>query len=530
MVRRLWKIGLMVVLAGLLVACGQSDDQAPAGADGGGETMTAGTEAQQEAPRETPTHFRYARGQDLEGWGTYNHSGGVLYDLQRNIIEPLVEYNWDTHDFDPVLAETWDYEGDGRTWVFNLRRGVYFHDGSELTADDVIHSFRRMRDDPDTNQLEAWTDVESITARDDYTVVFNLEVPRPDFLRQIYSYLVTSKTTFDEVGRDEANRKLIGTGPFTFVEWRPGSYFIMDRNDDYWDTSLNSPFERITYRPIIDKSAAIAALEAGEVDLIDFIPSHEIDRLEAREGIEISHVRGDRIWFIGTNPGQSPMDDVRVRRAVQHAIDVDTIIDTVLEGRATRVPQYMSEGTFGYVPDLELYDYDPERARELLEEAGYPDGIHDLDFYAVGWDPSFLSFAQAAQPMLAEAGIHVNIKTPERGVFSDLFTRGEMALFHQARGQVTIAGLRYLRQYFETGVTNRLLYSNPEVDELLIAASSTFDDEERAQLTQDAMRRVYEDSPMMPLLYMDVTYAARDWVDFEPTPDEKLNAYRIKVK
>ncbi|MFO8060268.1 MAG: ABC transporter substrate-binding protein [Bacillota bacterium] len=524
--KRFWFCVLAVVLVlGVLASCGPAEEAEPA--DEPGEEEAEPTPAPEE---ETPTHLRFSRGPDLEGWGTYCTSTGALYDLQRNVIEPLAEYSWHTYQYEPVLAESWDIEDEGQTWVFNLRRGVHFHDGSEFTADDVLHSWDRILNDPDSDQQHHWNDVESITSTDDYTVVFHLERTRPDFINQVTNAFVTSKTTYDEVGRDEANRRLIGTGPFTFVEWRTGSYVVLDRNDEYWDEDLNTPFERITYRPIADKSAAMAALEAGEIDLVDGVPAHEVDRLAGIPGLEIMTCRSDRLWFNGLNPGVEPMDDVRVRRAVQHAIDVDRLIDTVLEGRAIRAPQYMAEGTPGYIPDLELYEYDTERARELIDEAGYVDGIHDLDFYSISWVDGYLDLALGSQPMLEEAGIYTTIQTPERGVYSDLFTAGQMALYNQGRGNTTTAGVQYLRQYFETGITDRLLYSNPEVDSLLQSAAAAIDTSERDRLTQEAVRLIYADSPMMPLVWPDLTYAGRDWVDFTATPDEYVRAFRIGVK
>lgn len=476
----------------------------------------------------------FSRGVDLPAWSVYAQTSVANYDVWRNMFEPLVDFVWVDEDgvsvlkFEPILAESWEASEDGRQWTFHLRRDVTFHNGAKFVAADVVHSFDRMKNDPDSRQLEAWQDLEKVVAEDDYTVVFHMTQSRPELLNQIYTRYITNKETYDELG-PQGDRQPNGTGPYRFLEWERGSYMAMERYEDHWDETLNSPMKTLIFRPITEKAAAIAALEAGEVDLVDNIPPHEIDRLASRPGVEIVTVRGERLMFLGLNPIHPPLDNVLVRQAIHHAIDVDLIIDALFEGRAYRAVQPMPEGGLGYNPDIELRTYDPERARQLLAEAGY-DGT-EIKFYTpTSRYPNDFETAMVVAQMMERVGLNVSVHSPEWGIFSAQYGTGEYPMWLIGRGQITLANISYLRQYFESGVTDRLVYENPEVDRLLRGAASEMDEQVRRQMIEDAVALIYDDAVQIPLFYTQDVYAVRDWVDFTPDPNQYLRPYTIKTK
>lgn len=468
--------------------------------------------------------FRYSRGAHLESRSIYGQTATAGYDLWSNVAEPLVRLNFQTLEIEPMLAESWQVEAEGTVWVFYLREGVRFHDGSTLTAADVVHSFDRMLNDPDSRQPEAWTDVERIEVRDDMTVAFHLSQPRPDFDLQIRNRYITSKAAYEEHGPDRADHHPSGTGPYKLKEWRRGSYIGFERFEDYWNATDEPMMDEIVYLPITEKAAAIAGLEAGTIDLVDAIPPHEVDRLQSRRGIRIESAPSSRMMFFVLNPGHKPLDDVRVRRAIHHAIDVDRIIATVLEGRAYRVWQAVPEGVFGFNDSLQPYEYDPAKARQLLAEAGYPDGF-DLEFWTPsGRYPGDLDTSIAATQMLREVGINVDLKTPEWGIFSSTYKTGEIPMYLIGRGSVPEDPARYLYQYFETGVTDRILYSNPEIDSLFEKSRTEFDVDLRRSLLEEAVGLIHEAAIQLPLYNPQDNYAVREWVDWTADSSEYVEA------
>jgi len=525
--RRSWRpavmVGLVVYLIiGLLAGCSAPQADRP---DEPAE-VPAG-----EGPGPNDDYvFCYSRGVELETWSPYGDSSTPGYDLWRNVMEPLVDYDWKAMRYVPVLAESWEYEDGGRTWVFHLRKGVRFHDGAELTAADVIHSFTRMRDDENSMQAEAWQDVKEIEARDEYTVAFHLEVPRPDLNSQLYNRYITSKSAYDQHGPGEADRHPSGTGPYRFVEWERGSYIALTRFDDYWDTSLIRPIKDIVYRPIPEKATAIAGLEAGEVDLVDNIPPHEVERLQGKDGVRVESAPSGRLMFFLLNPAHEPLDDVRVRKAIQRSLDIDLIIETVLEGRAYREWQPVPEGAFGHNPALQPYEYDPDMARDLLEEAGYSGGSEIALWTPTSRYTGDLETSQAAGRMMQEAGIKVKVEAPEWGIFVDNFMKGQIPIVLIGRGGFLNDPPRYLSQYFETGVTNRLLYSNPEVDGLLQGARSEMDEARRRALVEEAVALIHHDAVQVPLYRLQDNYGVREWVDWTANPSEYVHAYRVGVR
>lgn len=495
----------------LLAACGSSRPDS-AGGDGSGSAAA-------------PVTVTFADGVDLESPNPYAHSSSTSYGKWGHVIEPLVRWNYDTLQFDPVLAVSWELEDDV-TWRFDLRPDVVFQDGTPFTAEDVVHSFTRMVEDPESRQganFDAITDMEVV---DDLTLRVTTDGPYPILLNDLNSRYITSAEAYEELGPEEADRQLVGTGPYKFVEWVPGSRLVLSKFDDYWG---EEPLpDEVIFRPIPEDAARVAALERGEVDVISNVPPQDASRIEATDSLELLTVPSVRMAFFPINPAIEPFDDVRVRQAINYAIDRQTLLDTVLEGFGDLLPGPLQSNIFGYSPDWEPYPYDPDRARELLAEAGYADGVDVTLYSPSGRYLRDLELSQAVAGQLADVGINAEVETMEWGTFADRYDSGEFGFYLIGRGGI-VDGADVLVQYFQTGVTSRIDYSNPEVDALLEASNVELDPDAREELIQQAGALILEDAPAVFFLTYEDIYAVSDGIVWTPRSDEYVLATDVEA-
>ena len=289
--------------------------------------------------------------------------------VYANIFEGLTQFGPDG-DIVPALAESWDISEDGLTYRFTLHEGVSFHDGAALTADDVVYSIERaMADDSVNAQKVLFADIESVSAEDPLTVVITLSQPNGNMLFNLAwgdAVIVSPDSAETNVTNP------VGTGPFTFVEWRQGDRVTLARNESYWGEPAK--LETAIFRFIDDPSAAFAAVMAGDVDTFPNFPSPEtLEILDADPRFEavIGSTEGETI--LAMNNARAPLDNVLVRQAIAHAIDRQAIIDGAMFGYGTPIGTHFAPHHPAYVDLTELSQYDPERSRQLLQEAGATD-------------------------------------------------------------------------------------------------------------------------------------------------------------
>ncbi len=480
-----------------------------------------------------PKVLTYTHSTDIEGLGPHTQSGAPGLDAIGNMYEDLVKIDWGATPIKtaPNLAESWEIKDAGKLWVFRLRQGVKFHDGTEFTSADVIHSFTRIRDDKDSDAPQQLQDVVEMQAIDKYTVGFKLSQPRNDLDYQFNEAYIGCKATFDKYGTGaEADKHPNGTGPYKFKQWEKGSFLAMTRNDNYWNKNLKLDFDEIVYQPIPEKATAIAALETGKLDIVDAIPPHEVARLDAKSDIRIESVPSGRLMFLVLNPGYKPFNDVRVRQAVHYAVDVDTIIATLLEGRAKREKQMIPQGTFGYNPNIKPYEYNPEKAKQLLAQAGYSKGV-DIEFWATkGRFVADLAVCEAIAKQLQAVGFRVKLQVPEYSVYRPKMEAGELPMYLTGRGQSVINPQWWLPAYFQTGQA-RMKYSNSKVDQGLNGARVEMDNSKREKIIQDTIALIMADAVAMPMYRADDVYAVRETLDWKPNASERIKpAYSVRLK
>lgn len=413
------------------------------------------------------------------------HDALVTFDENLNIIGQL--------------ATDWSVSDDGLSYTFNLREGVTFHNGEPFTSEDVRFAFETAQDPENQSQwLGRFELIDSIETPDDSTVVVNLKEPNAAFLDQITFFGIPSKAAYEEMGAEAYASNPVGTGPFEFVSWERGNQVVVERNDDYW---LTRPLlDRVTFRAIPERSVAAIELESGGVQLVQNLVATDVLRLQENEAITIDLTPTLSYYFLAMNTSSEPFADVRVRRALLYAIPMTDIVNSIFqEVGAERAYTSFAPNNPAYDPSLieEFPEYDPERARELLAEAGYPDGFSTTLYTPT--DSARRQLGELIQAALGLVGIEVEVQSVEFGTLLPLTYTGEAPMWILGWTSGTDPN-NYVYDLFhsdpaaweEDAVTfNTARYSNPRVDELLESARGLTDMEERLPLYQEIARIVF---------------------------------------
>ena len=448
----------------------------------------------------------------------------------------------------PGLAESWKSTGP-LTWEFTIRRGVKWHDGTELTADDILFSYQRAPNVPGSVASFAGylRTVETIEVTGPYALRITTKEPNPNLPLNLASVHIVSRHAGQNAPSEDYNtgKALIGTGPFRFVSYTPGARILMRRNDEYW--GRKSTWPNVDYRYVSNPAARTAALLAGDVDVIDKVSVADVAKLRESPAVRVYAYPGLRVMVLqpGFTPGpnrnitgpdgkpldRNPLLDVRVRRALNLAINRQALADRLLQGTANPASQWMPDGTFGYNPAIKLHPTDPDAARKLLAEAGYPQGFNlvmhvPADRYVAGSET-----AQAVAQMWSRIGVRTTIETLTWTVYSSRVNKGEFAMTMIAWGNGTGEASYGLLNIIATqdaakgqGVSNWGHYSNPAVDKALDDATSAFDDKQRDTILQHAAQLVDDDMGILPLYHYQNIWAARRGLVVKPMSSDRTVA------
>lgn len=462
-------------------------------------------------------------GQDGEAVSLDPPRGNDIRSLQviEQIYDTLVVQGEDL-ELQPALAESWE-QLDDRTWEFRLRSGVVFHNGEPFTAADVKFTYDRILD-PDTGSPVAFLlgPVKEVEVVDDLTVRIRTEVPFAPIVRHLAhpAMSILNEKAVREAGDNYGTRVAVGTGPFRFVEWVRGSHIVLERNPDWWGGDVLS--EKIVFRIIPDDTVRAIELETGGVDIAFNLDPIDRMRLEGDPNVNISVVETASTTYIGFNVQKPPFDDVRVRRAIAHAIDVDPLVDVIYEGMAVRARAPLAPKVFGAQQELEPYEYNPERARQLLAEAGYPNG-----FSATIWTdqaPLRVQSAEVVQENLRAVGITARIQVLEWGAYLSETAAGKHDMFILGWSTVTADADYGLFPQFHSSqrgaAGNRSFYANPRVDELLELGRASSDPEVRLAAYREVQEIIWDEVPVLFLMHLlDVTGLRANVEGFVPRPN-----------
>nr|WP_246778370.1 ABC transporter substrate-binding protein [Maritalea myrionectae] len=426
-----------------------------------------------------------------------------------NLYEGLVRYKPGTLEVAPALAESWDISEDGTEYTFKLREGVTFHDGTPLNAEAVKFNFDRMLDEDhpyhNTGPFPLaffFSAVEETMAVDDLTVKFKLNAPYAPFMSNLAypTGLLVSPAAVKEHGED-IGRHPTGTGPFKFVEWASNERVVVDRYADYWGEPAG--VQAVVFRPITDANTRVAEMLAGGIDMMVEVPPTALSQFQG-DDFTIVEQAGPHVWFLILNAKEGPFANKLVRQAANYAINKEALVNDVLEGTAAVAAGPTPPAfAWAYNEELDPYPYDPEKAKELLAEAG-AEGA-ELTFYVTEGGSGMLdpvAMGTAIQADLAAVGLDVKIETYEWNTFLGEVNPGlegkadmaEMAWMTNDPDTLPYLALR-TDAWPENGGFNSGYYSNEKVDELLEKARTSTSQEERAELYREMQVIVQEDAP-----------------------------------
>lgn len=414
-------------------------------------------------------------------------------------------------DFEPWLAESWQESEDNLSITLNLRQGVMFHNGREMTADDVVWAVEYAMDEELGHHLsdrfQTATGAEKI---DDYTVQINYEQPTPklDGISKLYIFPQEAAETIETVP--------VGTGPFKFENWIPGDQVIGVKFEDYWQEGL--PYlDQVVIKPIPDEQSRMVNLLAGSIDALLGVPLADKELLSQTPGITVfSSPPGFEFYAFLVNINQPPFDDVRVRQAMNYAIDREKIRQTAFHGEANMIVEPYPDTSWAYAPDLaDYYTYDPDKARELLAEAGYPDGF-EVQMLIRGASGPYLDMAQVYQQDLAAVGVEVELVPTELPQYWPQLMGSEFAIVSHGTGDTTVdpSGLfegaaccRPFRNFF--GITENDTWF-PEYQSVIEQAGQEQDRETRRELYHRALEIMLEQGWTIPVAWRQDVFAVKD--------------------
>ena len=453
----------------------------------------------------------------------------------------------------PDLAESWRAV-DATTWEFRLRPGVRFHNGSDFTAEDVAFTFQRVPNVPNSPSSYAiyTRPIREVQVVDAHTLRLKTAAPYPLMPTDLVSVMILDAETHAKATTEgfNAGPMAVGTGPFRMVSHRNGDRILFERNEGYFGTP--PAWQRVTYRMITNDAARTAALLAGDVAFIDQVPTSDLAKLRGDARVALSEITGLRLIylaldharreaspFVADNEGKplprNPLQDVRVRRALSMAIDRGAIVERVMEGAAIPAGQFLPEGSFSYVSGLAPTPYDPEGAKRLLAEAGFPQGFRITLHGPNDRYPNDARIIQAIGQMWSRAGVRTAVEAQPWTTFIARAGKQEFSIFLQGWGSGSGEGSNPLRNLTATpdrekgyGASNRGRYSNPEVDRLLGEAMQELDDAKREALLQAATRVAFEDVGILPLHIQKNVWAMRKGLAHDPRADELTRAQDIR--
>jgi peptide/nickel transport system substrate-binding protein len=467
----------------------------------------------------------------METFNPYGDSVSLMYSVWCMVLGCLGTYDFDKGQHVGLLVDKWEVK-DPKTWLFHLRKDIKFHNGMPVTAEDVVHSIKSTRSDPFTKQFQNVSAVAGEAAVDKYTVRITTKAPTAPLLEYLFDrIIITNKAIYDKYGADAADRQPIGAGPYKFRELIPGQRLVIgkDKSHPMWKQYPQAPDE-IVFRLMREPEQRVTALLNNEIQIAQFVPPHLRERVERSPNHKIVKFHTAELMFLAMMPKFKPWDNKLVRQAVGYAIDRDTIIKTILRGEASRLDGPIGEGQYAYDPNLQpRYTYNPEKARQLLKQAGYPNGV-DVELQTpVGRYTLDKQITEAMVPMLTAVGIRTKLLTPEWPTLWANVQVGKVPFYYMGRGGVVDPSAA-LSQYFETGASPRIGYSNPKLDELLAAERQAFDPAKRKKLLSQAMSIITDDAPAQFMWRHQLLFGLAKNVDYRPLPSERIYGWNMKVR
>jgi len=540
--RKTWSFGLflLLLLSVVLAACNAETTDEPATDN----TETETVENPQGDTEQSPQVLVFGRGGDSVSLDPAIVTDGESFKVTENLFETLLNFGEQDTTIHPGLAESWEISDDNLQYTFKLQQGVKFHDGTDFNAEAVVKNVERWKAGTEEQfyyfnsmfKAEGEDIITEVIAQDEHTVIFKLSRPQAPFLKNIAMspFGIASPTAFEAAG-DTFGDAPVGTGPFKFVDWKRSDSITIEKFEDYWQDGLPK-LERIIFRYIPDNSARLNELMAGNIDLADGINPSDAGSIESNSELQLIERPSMNIGYLGLTNTRPPFDNKLVRQAVNYAIDKQAIVDAFFGGRAQVAVNPMPPSISGYNDEITGYDYNPEKAKELLAEAGY-DGT-EIELWAMPvprpYMPDGMKVAEVIQKNLEDVGIPSKIVTYDWAVYLEKTKDGEADAFMLGwTGDNGDADnfIYTLLDKDNIGSNNYAYYSNDKVHELLIAAQTETDENVRIDLYKQAQVIIHDDAPWAPLAHSTPLLAAKSTVKGylpHPTGSEVLSNVSIE--
>lgn len=456
------------------------------------------------------TTLTWAQGADVTSLDPHQGKETPAVQVNTQIFDTLVTVDPETNEVVPQIAESWE-QMDDQTYVFKIREGIKFHDGSDLTAEDVKFSLDRARNSAAVSYIVNF--IEEVTVDDDHTVTVKTTAPYAPTLRNLaipFAAIVPKAVV--EADENAFILNPVGSGPYKFVEWNQGDHVTLKAFDDYYAGKPET--ENLIMKVIPETSQRTIALETGEVDLAYDLAVNDIPKVNSDDKLTVYEIPSLTCWYVSMNMNKKPFDNPKVREAMSMAIDRQTIIDTINAGSGQTADSIIAPAVFGYY-STGVKEYNPTKAKELLAEAGYPNGFSTTLW--VNDNQSRIEMCQAMQAMLLEVGVQCNLEVLEFGSFISRTTAGDHDLAYF--GWTTSSGdadysyysLEHSTQQGAAG--NRSFLADPDVDKLIEEARSNTNEEERKELYKELAIKLDEINNNIPVYYSSINVGANKKVE-----------------
>jgi peptide/nickel transport system substrate-binding protein len=458
------------------------------------------------------------------------HRENTSNNVILHIYDALVERDWEGK-IAPDLAESWRFLDDN-TLEFKLRKDIKFSNGEPFNAEVVKYNIERVAGliptAKKTLNPPGWENVKEVRVLDEYTVQIITKAPYPLLLSLAsQKYMVpieyTQKDNFESLAT-----KPIGTGPFVLKSWMKGGELVLEAKKDYWKGAPK--IDEVVFRPIPDDSTRLAELKVGNVDIIANLKPDHVKEIEAEKNLQVKYVPSARTAMVFINGELPNLKDVRVRRAVNHALDVPSLIKNVMGGNAYRVSTVCPKNFVGWDPEEKFYDYNPQKAKQLLAEAGFPDGFEAAILTPRGRYLNDVQACEAIAGMLTAVGIRTKVNAVEFGVFAKQTQAHQIPEFMYAAWGNPHFNVLYTINAIARSGQMFSWHSNKELDDLIDAAAKTVDPDKHEELLREALRVMYDDPGFGFLYNQRDIYGMNKRISWEPRPDEDINLYGAFVK
>jgi len=510
--------------------------------------------------------FVFGRGADSVSLDPINATDGESFRVTRQVMESLLRFEPGSFDLAPALAtEIPKPENGGRTYTVKLRKGVKFHDGTEFNADAVKFNYDRWRDTKNpyhkgggsqtsgfayyTGQYGGFDEdsvIESVDVVDDYTVRFNLKEPQGPFVKNLtMSPFAIASPAAIKKNVDKFWQEPVGTGPYKFVTWEKNSQVRVKANDDWWGSSQPANLgyggphiKQAIIKSIPDNTQRVAALTGNQLNAADGLVPDDVPSVNEQQGFTVKFRPPNTIGYLAMNNEKAPFDDPRVRQALNYAINIPQIVESVFRGQGEVASNYFPSLLPYFDDSIKPYPYDPDKAKQLLKDAGAKNLKMDLWYMPIPrpYMPDAKSVAQVMQQNLQKVGVSAKLVTYEWATYLTKTSEGDH--------DTCILGWtgdngdpdNFLNVLLNSATAtpqnaqNVAYYKNPEVDKLLLKAQTTVDDKERKDAYYKAQKILHEDAPWVPIAYVTPPLAMQDTVeglDPNPTSSEPFNTVKI---